>query len=80
MSERRIEAAFLATFGTPPSIYLRNRALSAARTQLATANEGMCTVTQAAVDHDFYHLGRFSQYYNATYGESPSATLRSPVR
>ena len=80
MSDRRVQAAFLAVFDTPPSTYLRNRALSAARTRLVAANADTLTVTQVAVDHDFYHLGRFSRYYRDVYGESPSTTLGTPPR
>lgn len=80
VSDRRIEAAFVDVFSTPPSVYLRMRALSAARTQLQARPASETTVSRVALDHDFDHLGRFSHYYRELYGESPSATLASAAR
>ena len=77
VSERRIEIACMNLFGTPPSVFLRMRALSAARTRLLAASASTTTVSRVAADHGFNHPGRFSKYYRATYGEPPSATLAS---
>ena len=33
-------------------------------------------VTTVALRHGFSHLGRFSAFYQSTFGEVPSATLR----
>jgi AraC-like DNA-binding protein len=38
--------------------------------------DGQSTVTMVALRYGFAHLGRFSAYYQRTYGEPPSITLR----
>ena len=51
--------------------------MARARRALQAARPGETTVAHAAVDCDFFHLGRFSSNYSALDGEPPSATLRS---
>lgn len=76
-SERRLQLAFRDVFDMTPVEFLRTRALSAVRRELVRANAQTDEVTRIAQDHGFRHLGRFAVDYRATFGESPSATLRS---
>lgn len=75
VSERRLRQAFTSEFGTPPSRFFRMWALAEAHRRLGEPRSSS-TVTSVALDLGFDHMGRFAAYYRATYGESPSATLR----
>lgn len=57
----------------PPMTVLRQARLDAVRQQLLRGGQ---TVTEVAQAHGFEHLGRFSAYYRARFGELPSATAR----
>lgn len=57
----------------PPMTVLRQARLDAVRGQLLRGGQGVTEVAQA---HGFEHLGRFSAYYRARFGELPSATAR----
>lgn len=37
----------------------------------------VATVTTVALDYGFTHLGRFSEFYKATFGVPPSESLRA---
>ena len=54
--------------------YLRTLRLSNARHDLLT--QRWATVTETAMQWNFFHLGRFSQDYQRIYGETPSQTFR----
>ncbi len=72
---RRLQMAFVAHCGVPPSIWLRNRRLDLVHAALSEAAPDALTVTQAALDGGFAHLGEFAAYYRARFGTTPSATL-----
>ncbi len=74
-SARSIQYAFRDQFGVAPQAYHRSRRLSAVHEALRRRWPGDTTVTEAAFDHGFWHLGRFSQAYKKLFGESPSETL-----
>ena len=57
----------------PPMTVLRQARLDAVRRQLLRGGRAVTEVAQA---HGFEHLGRFSAYYRARFGELPSATAR----
>ena len=57
----------------PPMTVLRQARLDAVRRQL---QRGGLNVTEVAQAHGFEHLGRFSAYYRARFGELPSKTAR----
>lgn len=61
--------------GGPPMTQIRLSRLRGVRRRLLAATPGE-SVTSAATDAGFFHLGRFSAIYRRHFGESPSATLR----
>ena len=80
-SARTIQYAFRDRYGVAPQVYHRSQRLSAVQRTLKRQWPGETTVTEAAFDHGFWHLGRFSQVFKTRFGESPSETLaRRPVR
>jgi AraC-like DNA-binding protein len=64
--------------GLSPHRYLWLRRMHQARQALALADAAAKTVTEIAIDHGFWELGRFSVAYRRLFDESPSATLRRP--
>ena len=64
--------------GTTPGAYLRTVRLHQVHAQLrAAAREGRAVpLYEMAYRYGFFHLGRFSAYYTAQFGEPPSATLK----
>ena len=76
VTEKNLRDAFLLTLGIGPSVWLRQRRLDGARRDLLRAAEAGQTVSQVAMHWGFWHLGRFSAYYAALYGETPSQTAR----
>ena len=60
------------------SAYLRTVRLQQVHAQLrAAAREGRAVpLYEMAYRYGFFHLGRFSAYYKAQFGEPPSATLK----
>ncbi len=80
-SARTLQYAFRDHYGVAPQVYHRSRRLSAVNLVLKQRWAGETTVTEVALDHGFWHLGRFSQAYKVRFDESPSETLaRRPVR
>jgi AraC family ethanolamine operon transcriptional activator len=70
----QLERAFLQTYGMAPQRLITLRRLAKARRalQLQTGS-----VTEVAMGHGFWHLGRFAGLYKNYYGESPSETVRA---
>jgi AraC family ethanolamine operon transcriptional activator len=77
ISRRTLYRAFHDLLDISPKAYLRLKNMSAARARLLDAGARPTTVTQVALDHGFWELGRFSGAYRAMFGESPSETLRA---
>jgi len=69
---RALQKNFLRQFDTTPAAFLRNLRLEKARALIAA---GALSVTHAAFDAGFVHLGHFSAAYERKYRELPSATL-----
>lgn len=76
---RALQAAFQAHRRQTPLAYLRQVRLAQVRQELLEAASDD-TVTELALAHGFFHLGRFAQQYKAQFGESPSDTLRARAR
>jgi transcriptional regulator GlxA family with amidase domain len=79
VSVRSLEAGFRQWRETTPSAFLRNTRLWLAHAELSRA-DGRQNVTAVAMSSGFPHLGRFSAYYRAAFGENPSDTLRRRLR
>jgi transcriptional regulator GlxA family with amidase domain len=75
IGSRSLQAAFRDTLGMTPREILAEIRLENARARLL-APEPATTVTSAALECGFVHLGRFAAAYRHRYGESPSETLR----
>jgi transcriptional regulator GlxA family with amidase domain len=76
VSPRTVARAFRAVHGTTPSRYVHALRLAEARRALLAADAEGLSVTQVAMRCGFHELGRFAVHYRATFGESPSETLR----
>jgi Transcriptional regulator containing an amidase domain and an AraC-type DNA-binding HTH domain len=76
-SVRALENAFRRYRGCTPMEAVTRRRLIHARQALQIGAPGT-TVTSAATDSGFFHLGRFAARYRDAFGESPSSTLREP--
>ncbi len=74
VSVRALQAAFRTWRSTTPSMFLRETRLKRVRDQLTAAGTST-SVTELALNAGFTHLGRFSEIYRKTYGESPNETL-----
>jgi AraC-like DNA-binding protein len=75
LSRRSLHRAFHEVFGIGPLTFLRQKRLCAAHSSLKQSSPELTTVAQVALEHGFIELGRFSQYYRAMFGETPSQTL-----
>ena len=74
VSQRTLQYCFTSILGISPVQFLRTARLNRVRRILVQPGD-TTTVTGAANDWGFYHLGQFSQDYRHLFGESPSATL-----
>jgi AraC family ethanolamine operon transcriptional activator len=75
VSQRTLEYAFKQAMGLTPGKYLGVLRLNGAHHALSGAQRGEHTVTEIALNWGFTHMGRFSAYYSALFGETPSMTL-----
>ncbi|WP_246799155.1 AraC family transcriptional regulator [Rhizobium leguminosarum] len=74
-SVRALQAAFQRFKGTTPLGYLRTIRLEAARRALL-GDGGSRSISDAARNAGFTHMGRFAAAYYQAFGETPSETLR----
>jgi len=74
LDERTLRREFASHFGISVGRYLRLLRLNDVRRDL-TRPGAVESVTQAAIRHGFFDLGRFAANYRRTFGENPSATL-----
>lgn len=76
---RTVEAIIRGRTGLSALTYLRRRRLAFVREALVKPAPA-ATVTSAAMQFGFWHLGRLSQYYYQAYGELPSTTISRALR
>jgi AraC-like DNA-binding protein len=76
LSARALQAGFKREVGTAPMAYLRMVRLRRAYTALRDANPAETTVQAVALSLGLLHQGRFAASYRASFGETPSETLR----
>jgi AraC-like DNA-binding protein len=74
VSLRSLQTGFRLWRQITPTEYLRRIRLERVRDALMQPEDSV-TITEVAMNHGFIHLGRFSQYYEAAFGERPSATV-----
>ncbi len=74
VSLRSLQAGFRLWRQISPTEYLRSIRLQRVRNALLQPEDSV-TITEVAMNHGFLHLGRFSQHYEAAFGERPSATV-----
>ena len=74
---RALQKNFLRHFDTTPAEYLRGLRLDKARKLILS---GAFTVTHAALEAGFVHLGHFSANYEKRFAELPSITAASSAR
>jgi AraC-like DNA-binding protein len=75
VSVRSLQEGFRQWRNTTPNEFLRKTRLRLVREELLRSDEST-DVTNVALRYGFTHLGRFSGYYHAAFGELPSVTLR----
>jgi AraC family ethanolamine operon transcriptional activator len=80
VSERGLRNAFYGVHGVAPKRWMQAERLIRVQNALSEPRGRATTVTEAAADHGFYQLGRFSAMYKQTFGEAPSETLRAASR
>ncbi len=73
ITSRSLQLAFRAAHGMSPRQYLERLRLDRVRQRFLSRGEAG-SVTAAALDCGFIHLGRFSQVYRRTFGELPNQT------
>jgi AraC-like DNA-binding protein len=77
-SRRTLQDSFRRVTGASPVVYLRNLRLNEVRRRLMSTTGAELSVSHAAMDGGFEHLGHFAGSYKALFGEAPSRTIRRP--
>ena len=77
LSERQLNLLCHEQFGVSPMVWLRNLRLNAIRSILL--GNPSTHLSSVPTLYGFSHLGRFSQYYKAYFGELPSETLKKAI-
>ncbi len=76
VSERTLRNCCHEHFGVGPIRYLWLRRMNLARRALMISDARISSVTEIAMNHGFWELGRFAVAYKALFGEAPLQTLR----
>ncbi len=76
ITPQTLQNSFKSLFGYTPQLLLRLLKLNLVHHELYESKVGESTVLRVAQKWGFSHMGRFSGYYKALFGETPSATLK----
>jgi transcriptional regulator GlxA family with amidase domain len=76
VSRRTLRLCCAEFLGMSPTRYVLLRRLKKVRSALRDADPEMANVSEIAHRFGFTELGRFAGNYQATFGETPSTTLR----
>jgi AraC-like DNA-binding protein len=79
VSDRTLRSCCAEFLGMSPTRYVLLRRLREARSALREADPDTGKVAEIAQRFGFAQLGRFAGTYRATFGETPSTTLRRPA-
>ena len=77
VSVRTLHRCFKELYDVGPIQYARIRRLNEIRRILRNGSPEEVTVTEAAMDYGFGHLGKFSAAYKSMFGELPIDSLRN---
>ena len=77
VSEKTLQKSFKSLFGYTPKYFFRQLKLNHAYHDLKYADPLYGKVSKIASKWGFVHMGRFTNYYTALFGENPSQTLMS---
>lgn len=80
VSRRTIQNSFQAVVQTNPLTYLRSLRLAQVRRLLLDTRQSDLSISDAAAQWGFVHLGHFANAYKAQFGELPSHTARRSAR
>ena len=76
VSKRTIQHGFKHYLGFTPKEYQQYIRLNGIRKTILSVKDPHITLTEIAVNYNYFHLGHFSVEYKKFFGESPSETLR----
>ena len=76
MSVRSLYMLFEKNAKTTPKNFIRQKKLERVYATLMDPACKVANITSVALDYGFTHLGRFSEFYKATFGKLPSDSLR----
>jgi len=77
VSQQTLQNSFRSLFGFTPKLFLRLLKLNLVHHDLRNAHSKEASVSKIALKWGFMHMGRFSGYYTALFGENPSVTLKT---
>jgi len=80
VSERTLQYAFIEHFGLNPKRYFVVHRLNRARNDILRFGPNRIKISEAAIRHGFWHMGRFAADYKTLFGELPSRTLKRAPR
>jgi AraC-like DNA-binding protein len=77
ISLRSLYVLFKKNANTTPKNFIRLKKLEQVYATLMNPARNFINVTEVALNYGFTHLGRFSEFYKATYGMLPSEAIHS---
>lgn len=80
VSVRTLHSALTAVRGMGLLRYVRHKRLWDVRRALECGNDTKVLVKSVALEHGFWHLGRFAEAYRVEFGETPGETLQWVAR